>query len=331
MHVSPLCCLCSSEVETRDHLLLSYVYSRAIWSMELTRLRLSPSPFQNWEVLMCWTGGRNHTSPSTLRKLVTQAIIYATWKQRNNMLHNSQVMLPACHGLFLEDRDRLQITTSLCKDGLIPSSESDPRSATDTQTPPELFCLTPKGLSNLSPARPSLKHVHLPQWNGPAEATRLSRTIPRKRVVTFSSTHQCARPRAWEESSRSYIVLSLWDNSYPYFESMTRHLALVFTDTSPLTISRPPNKATRLITGAGRKQHTTFLVLIPHVTGFSQKTMQRLTISILPDPAFLPSTISNWFRPTLGSSGDRLQITTSLCRDGLIPSSESDLRSATDT
>ncbi|KAG7599278.1 hypothetical protein ISN44_As06g034670 [Arabidopsis suecica] len=104
MHVSPLCCLCSSKVETRDHLLLSYVYSRAIWSMELTRFRLSPSPFQNWEVLMCWTGGRNHTSPSTLRKLVTQAIIYATWKQRNNMLHNSQVMLPACHGLFLEDR-----------------------------------------------------------------------------------------------------------------------------------------------------------------------------------------------------------------------------------
>ncbi|CAL9222976.1 unnamed protein product [Arabidopsis halleri] len=103
--------------------------------------------------------------------------------------------------------DRLQITTSLCRDGLIPSSESDPRSATDTQTPPELFCLTPKGLSNLSPARPSLKHVHLPQWNGPAEATRLSRTVPRKWVMKFSPTHQCASPRAREESSRSYVGL----------------------------------------------------------------------------------------------------------------------------
>ncbi|CAL9234076.1 unnamed protein product, partial [Arabidopsis halleri] len=50
--------------------------------------------------------------------------------------------------------DRLQITTSLCTDGLILSFESDPRSATDTQTPPELFCLTPKEFSNLSLSRP---------------------------------------------------------------------------------------------------------------------------------------------------------------------------------
>ncbi|CAL9235453.1 unnamed protein product [Arabidopsis halleri] len=43
---------------------------------------------------MTWASARNTSAPSTLRKLVTQAIIYATWKQRNNLLHNSQIIPP---------------------------------------------------------------------------------------------------------------------------------------------------------------------------------------------------------------------------------------------
>ncbi|MCE3050462.1 hypothetical protein HAX54_047279 [Datura stramonium] len=38
-------------------------------------------------------------------------------------------------------------------------------------------------------------------------------------------------------------------------------------------------------------------------------------------PAFLTGTI-HWFRPASGSSGERLQFPTSLCRDGQLPSSE---------
>ncbi|KAG7585557.1 Reverse transcriptase domain [Arabidopsis thaliana x Arabidopsis arenosa] len=95
MQISHLCCLCSSAPETRDHLLLSCDYTGVLWVLALSRLRLQPALFLNWDSLFIWTRGRSASAPSILRKLVTQAIVYATWKQRNNVLHNSQVIPPS--------------------------------------------------------------------------------------------------------------------------------------------------------------------------------------------------------------------------------------------
>ncbi|XP_019100690.1 PREDICTED: uncharacterized protein LOC109132797 [Camelina sativa] len=92
MQVSPLCVLCSREVETRYHLFLSFPFSRAIWDKVFLRLKLLPRLFQSWNDLIHWMSTTITTSPSVLRKLVGQATVYAIWKQRNNMLHNSQVI-----------------------------------------------------------------------------------------------------------------------------------------------------------------------------------------------------------------------------------------------
>ncbi|KAG7600321.1 Reverse transcriptase zinc-binding domain [Arabidopsis suecica] len=95
MQVSPLCCLCSSSTETRDHLLLTCSYSASVWSLTLARLRYSNSSFLDWDELLNWTRGSANFSPSLLRKIVAQATVYAIWKQRNNILHNSQVIPPS--------------------------------------------------------------------------------------------------------------------------------------------------------------------------------------------------------------------------------------------
>ncbi|XP_023644222.1 uncharacterized protein LOC111832111 [Capsella rubella] len=95
MQISPLCCLCSSATETRDHLFMFCGFTMPIWTSALARLRLPPAQFQSWDALMSWTRVSSQTAPSMLRKLVTQSIIYATWKQRNNALHNSLFFPPA--------------------------------------------------------------------------------------------------------------------------------------------------------------------------------------------------------------------------------------------
>lgn len=94
MQVSPLCCLCSNFLETRDHLLLHCVFSRTIWSLVMSRLQLPPKVFDGWIDLINWTAFKNRSSPPILRKLVAQATVYAIWKQRNNILHNNSVIAP---------------------------------------------------------------------------------------------------------------------------------------------------------------------------------------------------------------------------------------------
>ncbi|XP_023644534.1 uncharacterized protein LOC111832444 [Capsella rubella] len=94
MQIDPLCCLCSAEVETRHHLLLTCHFSRCIWENVFLRLKLPPLLFRDWNHLISWTLVQNRSPPPTLRKLVAQASVYAIWKQRNNILHNSQVITP---------------------------------------------------------------------------------------------------------------------------------------------------------------------------------------------------------------------------------------------
>ncbi|XP_020873020.1 uncharacterized protein LOC110226299 [Arabidopsis lyrata subsp. lyrata] len=100
--VSPLCCLCSAETETRDHLMLRCDFSTAIWNLVQSRLRLHSLRFLDWAELLSWIRRTSPTAPSTLRKLITQAVVYATWKQRNNMLHNSNHIAPAAAFMIID-------------------------------------------------------------------------------------------------------------------------------------------------------------------------------------------------------------------------------------
>lgn len=95
LQVSPLCCLCSLFTESRDHLLLSCSFSRTIWQLVQSRLRMNNMLFQDWEGLTSWTTRNSIIAPSILRKLVAQATTYAIWKQRNNFIHNSFSIPPA--------------------------------------------------------------------------------------------------------------------------------------------------------------------------------------------------------------------------------------------
>ncbi|KAG7558393.1 Reverse transcriptase zinc-binding domain [Arabidopsis thaliana x Arabidopsis arenosa] len=95
MNIDPTCGLCSLQVETRDHLLLSCDFAKFLWNAVSTRLQLSHLSFQNWEDLLSWLRIKHDRSPPTLRKLVAHSVIYAIWKQRNNLLHNNTAVLPS--------------------------------------------------------------------------------------------------------------------------------------------------------------------------------------------------------------------------------------------
>ncbi|XP_019099950.1 PREDICTED: uncharacterized protein LOC109132637 [Camelina sativa] len=112
LQISPLCCLCSSSVETRDHLLLSCCFSSGIWLLVQLRLSLPPVVFRNWESLLAWIRLSTASSPSLLRKIAAQATIYVVWKQRNNMLHNLQAVPPTT---IFKQVDRKIINTTIAR------------------------------------------------------------------------------------------------------------------------------------------------------------------------------------------------------------------------
>lgn len=103
MQVSSLCVLCSNHIETRDHLFLSCAFSEIIWKESLTRISLPTLLFSSWNDLLSWTMERAVSSPSTLRKLLAQAVINGIWRQRNNLLHNSVTVPPL---ILFKDIDR---------------------------------------------------------------------------------------------------------------------------------------------------------------------------------------------------------------------------------
>ncbi|KAF3524395.1 hypothetical protein F2Q69_00048735, partial [Brassica cretica] len=94
---SPLCCLCNTLEETRDHLFITCDYSAAVWSIALFRLNRSRN-FVSWSELMSWIRVSSTQTPSTLRKVAAQATVYHLWKQRNKVLHNNVSIPP--HAVF---------------------------------------------------------------------------------------------------------------------------------------------------------------------------------------------------------------------------------------
>lgn len=105
--VSPNCILCSSHVETRDHLLLSCDYSLVIWKEVLSRCQSTHVRFTNWAELLSWIRASPSKRITLLRKLACQATVYHLWKQRNNFVRN-QTSIPAAavfHGIDREMRN----------------------------------------------------------------------------------------------------------------------------------------------------------------------------------------------------------------------------------
>lgn len=94
MPVSPSCCICSNRPESRDHLMLSCSYVLILWAEVRVRLQCTVPTFNTWSELMEWTCLSTVGAPSVLKMLVTQALVYSVWRQRNNMLHNQSLSPP---------------------------------------------------------------------------------------------------------------------------------------------------------------------------------------------------------------------------------------------
>lgn len=88
------CCLCSSLPETRDHLMLSCAFTAVIWTQVFSRLSPHHQLFCSWNELLSCIRQSSTRAPSLLRKVAVHSVIYHTWKQRNNILHDNQSIPP---------------------------------------------------------------------------------------------------------------------------------------------------------------------------------------------------------------------------------------------
>ncbi|KAL9841022.1 putative RNA-directed DNA polymerase [Arabidopsis thaliana] len=95
LQLDTTCNLCGYHSETRDHLLLSCDFAEYLWHAVSMRLGLQSIIFDSWQRLIGWLSVKNARSPPTLSKLVAQSVIYAIWKQRNNLHHNQAYVLPS--------------------------------------------------------------------------------------------------------------------------------------------------------------------------------------------------------------------------------------------
>lgn len=108
MQVPLSCCICSSYPESRDHFMLSCAFVLTLWSEIRLRLRCSVPRFTTWTDLMLWVCSSATSAPSHLKMLVVQSLVYAVWRQRNNMLHNQSITPPL---ILFKDINRQVINT----------------------------------------------------------------------------------------------------------------------------------------------------------------------------------------------------------------------------
>ncbi|KAG7579142.1 Reverse transcriptase domain [Arabidopsis thaliana x Arabidopsis arenosa] len=108
---STSCCLCTIASESRDHLLLLCEFSSQIWRLVFNRICPRQRLFSSWQELLSWTRFSSPAAPSLLRKLAAQVVVYNIWRQRNNLLHNSQRLAPSLIFRFV-DRELRNIITS---------------------------------------------------------------------------------------------------------------------------------------------------------------------------------------------------------------------------
>lgn len=88
LNVSPLCLLCNSAPESRNHLFFSCAYTNALWSDIARRCNLVASPSWN-DTLLQLQGLSSARSVKRLTLMVVKATIYWIWNERNSRLHRS--------------------------------------------------------------------------------------------------------------------------------------------------------------------------------------------------------------------------------------------------
>ncbi|XP_013694774.1 uncharacterized protein LOC106398814 [Brassica napus] len=92
--VPTACCICSTNPESRDHLMLSCSFALTLWSEIRRRLQCAVPAFSDWSDLIQWSCSSSPAAPMQLRMLVVQALVYSVWRQRNNMFHNQLITPP---------------------------------------------------------------------------------------------------------------------------------------------------------------------------------------------------------------------------------------------
>ncbi|XP_013617203.1 uncharacterized protein LOC125582245 [Brassica napus] len=89
LNVQTACCFCNNNEESRDHLFLSCPYTISLWRLIFARLDRNRAPFISWTELLSWVRVSTSAAPNILKKLVTQSLIYNTWRQRNSANHHN--------------------------------------------------------------------------------------------------------------------------------------------------------------------------------------------------------------------------------------------------
>lgn len=85
--ISPLCPLCNSENEIRQHLFFECGFSKEVWEAFCSAFHLSPPPL--FMDVLDWIKAPSHdNNVNVMFKLVFQAVIYLLWKERNSRVHN---------------------------------------------------------------------------------------------------------------------------------------------------------------------------------------------------------------------------------------------------
>ncbi|KAG2285372.1 hypothetical protein Bca52824_044976 [Brassica carinata] len=71
MQIPTTCCVCSSQPETRDHLMLTCPYATLIWTEVRRRMRTTVPLFTDWSQLIQWSSTSTVTAPFGLRYMAT--------------------------------------------------------------------------------------------------------------------------------------------------------------------------------------------------------------------------------------------------------------------
>ncbi|XP_018436156.1 uncharacterized protein LOC108808524 [Raphanus sativus] len=100
--VPTTCPLCNTHDETRDHLFLSCCYSDQVWASVFARCNPPAQRFAVWSKLLSWIRSAHSRRMRLLRKLVSQAVVFHLWKQRNNLIHNSEALPAATVFRFID-------------------------------------------------------------------------------------------------------------------------------------------------------------------------------------------------------------------------------------
>lgn len=92
LQVSPLCALCNTAVESRNHLYYECPYSKDLWSLTASRCALTP--LYDWEPtvsqMISLPRNKNRRPRTLLVLLGWKSTIYWLWTERNERLHSNK-------------------------------------------------------------------------------------------------------------------------------------------------------------------------------------------------------------------------------------------------